>query len=337
VVVKGGTLHAGSLPGDEGRDPKLEPPGTEVALGPFEIDRLPYPNDPAAPPRTGVSRDDASRLCQERGERLCTELEWELACKGEDDDPYAAGDAWDPACARDANACASSLGVLAMGALREWTASDLLPSDRGEKARPAVRGAAPSAEPLDHRCAHRTGSERTERAGDLGFRCCAGTPNAATVPAAKPGPIVRKVTLEAKQVAEMLGAVPQLASLQDGLRFYAEPDDVATVHKRGQRADLEGWTLTASPLVWNPVAGDEVLVLLARAKKDAVVAAFWRLPGDRYRLASSMVFQDETGPFALAYHGSIREKLLWSSCWRCPGEQGAIVLREGKRVVVVQQ
>ena len=62
-----------------------------VELGPFEIDKLPYPNDPTKPARTGVSRDEARGLGQKEGARLCTELEWERACKGNDADLYAAG------------------------------------------------------------------------------------------------------------------------------------------------------------------------------------------------------------------------------------------------------
>src|SRR4030095_3533230 len=96
----------------------------EVELGEFSIDRLPYPNDPAAPPLTGATRQRAQALCAERGGRLCHELEWERACKGPEDKPYRGGRVWDPTCAREPSTCASGLGVLAMGgALREWTAS----------------------------------------------------------------------------------------------------------------------------------------------------------------------------------------------------------------------
>ena len=82
VEIPGGSFNVGSRPGDPGRNPELEPRLTSIELGPFQIDRLPYPNDGKSPPLTGVSRDEAKRRCAERGERLCTELEWERACKG---------------------------------------------------------------------------------------------------------------------------------------------------------------------------------------------------------------------------------------------------------------
>lgn len=341
AAIAGATFHAGSLPGDDGRDPRLEPVAMEVTLGPYEIDLLPYPNDPREKPRTDVTREEAARLCSERGERLCTELEWELACRGtgDADTPYAAGDDWDAACAREPASCASGYGVLAMGAMLEWTASDVLPADKDDRPLPVARGARPDAPGSDHRCAHRAPLDRSSvKQADLGFRCCTGAPNAAAIPAPKPQPVARKVSLDPKQVSEMFSAMPQLAAVKDGIRFFSEPDDTAIVRKRGKDADAEGFTLTTSPLLWNPVGWDEVLVLAGRTKKDSFVVALYHLPGDRYRLASSMVFADDLGPFVLGYNPALRERLVWSSCWKCAGEGGAISTRDGgRRVVVVQQ
>lgn len=335
--IPAGKLVAGSLPGDEGRDPKVEPMAYDVELGPFEIDRLPYPGDANAPPRTSVSRDDAARLCAERGARLCTELEWERACKGPDGAEWATGAAWDASCADRGAGCASGFGVEAMGTLREWTASAIATDDDEASARPVVRGARPDADARDRRCAHRASLDPGASSPELGFRCCKGAPNAAAIPRIRAGQAFRRVELDPKQLGEMLGAVPQLARLKDGVRLFSEPDDVNAVRKRGNDAPLDGFTLTTSPIVWNPVGADEVLVVAGRARKDSFVAAFHRLPGDRYRVASSMIFADDPGPFVLGFAGYVRDKLLWSSCWKCSGEGGAVTLREGRRVVVVQQ
>ncbi|MEO6600291.1 MAG: SUMF1/EgtB/PvdO family nonheme iron enzyme, partial [Polyangiaceae bacterium] len=91
IDIPGGSFSVGSRPGDPGRNPELEPRQTSIELGPFQIDRLPYPNDGKSPPLTSVSRDEAKRSCSERGERLCTELEWERACKGPSSSDYATG------------------------------------------------------------------------------------------------------------------------------------------------------------------------------------------------------------------------------------------------------
>ncbi|HEX9295778.1 MAG TPA: SUMF1/EgtB/PvdO family nonheme iron enzyme [Polyangiaceae bacterium] len=341
IQVPTGRFMAGSLPGDEGREPRSEPIQLPFSLSAYEIDRLPYPNDPAQPPRTDLTRREAARLCAQRGERLCSELEWENACKGTANDAYATGDAWDPACSREPTTCASGLGVLGMGALREWTASDVLSLDKDDKSLGAVRGASPSAEPNDHRCARRIALASTAHARDIGFRCCTGSPNAATIPATRLGPAAKKISLDPAQLAQIFAGIPQLASVKDSIRYFAEPDDTATVLRRGRTAqgpaDLEGFTLTTSPLLWNPAPGEEVVVVLGHGAKDSFIVALYRLPENRYRLASSLLLVNDLGPFALAYHPEVRERLIWSSCWKCTGEGGTVSLRDGRRIIIVQQ
>jgi hypothetical protein len=341
VVVPAGKLLVGSLPGDDGRDPRIEPAAFEAALSAYEIDALPYPNDPAQPPRTDIKRGEAAKLCGARGARLCTEIEWENACKGGRDDRFATGDGWDSSCTRNLAACASGCGARGMGAMREWTASDVLPLEHTDKPRAAVRGSIPAAEAPDHRCAHRIALSGADRAKDLGFRCCrtpaGGSPNTAAIPAPKLGPVARKFPIDPEKLADILADVPELASIKPPIRFFADPDDTATVHRRGNGADLEGFSLTTTPLIWNPAPGDEVLVALGRTNKDSFVAALYRLPGGRYRIASSLVMRGDIGPFALAYHPEVRERIVWSSCWKCRGEEGTISLRDGKRIIIVQQ
>jgi hypothetical protein len=47
---------------------------------------------------------------------------------------------------------------------------------------------------------------------------------------------------------------------------------------------------------------------------------------------------NDLSPVALAYETSHRKELHWTSCWGCPGEQGAVSYRpEEHRVVIVQQ
>jgi sulfatase modifying factor 1 len=66
----------------------------------FRMDRLPYPNDPAQPPRTQVTRPQAEALCAERQQRLCDELEWERACKGDSVLDYVTGERFDATACR---------------------------------------------------------------------------------------------------------------------------------------------------------------------------------------------------------------------------------------------
>lgn len=339
VDIPGGTLVAGSTPGDKGRDPVLEPAELEVKLGAYAIDRYLYPNDPTKPPLTGVSRAKAAELCEQAGGRLCTELEWERACKGPEGTTFAGSASWDAKCAKEPASCASGFGVLGMGAAyREWTASEVLPIEDMQPRAAAVRGARGSAVGPDHRCAHRTAIDPGASAEDLGFRCCRGAPNAATIPSPQWDQTYRRVELPAKELGEMLASVPSLSTLDREITYFKEPDDVNVVLARGDAgAPPANTVLTTSPLLWNPVPGEQIVVLAGRAGKDSFVVAFYRLPGDRYRIASTLVLKDEKGPIALGFNGYVRKRLSWATCWDCRGESGNVTYRDDGRVVITQK
>ncbi len=339
VEIPKGSVTAGSTPGDKGRDPTLEPISLEIELGGFSIDKYLYPNDPTKPPLTGVTRARAAELCKDAGARLCTELEWERACKGPQQTPYAGAATWDAACAKAPASCASGFGVLGLGAaLREWTASDIAPIENLQPKAASVRGAKADAGGPDHRCAHRAAIEPTASGEDLGFRCCHGAPNAATLPSPGWQQTFRKAELSPAQAAEMFASVPQLEALRD-ISYFKEPDDVHLALSRGDAgvSTVPNTSFTTQPLLWSPVPGEEILVVAGKAQKNAFVVAFYRLPGDRYRIASSFILKDEKGPIVLGYNSYIRRKLSWSMCWDCRGESGHVSYREDNRVVITQK
>jgi len=59
-----------------------ECPRDMAALGASCIDRYEAPNVQGAKPLVMLSAFEAEAWCRERGKRLCTEAEWELACEG---------------------------------------------------------------------------------------------------------------------------------------------------------------------------------------------------------------------------------------------------------------
>jgi hypothetical protein len=340
VEVPAGKVAMGSTPGDKGRDPTLEPAMLEVELGGYSIDRYLYPNDPQKPPLTGVPRARAAELCQQASGRLCTELEWERACKGPEGAVFAGGAAWDPACGKAPASCASGFGVLGMGAaVREWTASDIAPIENVQERAAAVRGARGDAAAQDHRCAHRAGVDASASGEDLGFRCCHGAPNAAAVPAPAFQQTFRKAELTAAQAADMFASVPQLKDLGREITFFKEPDDVSQVLARGDAGagTVPNTSFTTQPLLWSPVPGEEILVVAGRAQKSSFIVAFYRLPGDRYRIGSSFILKDEKGPIVLGYNSYVRKKLSWAFCWDCRAESGHVTYRDDNRVVITQK
>lgn len=334
VEIPAGSFTAGSRPGEPGRDPSLEPRPFSVELGGFSIDRLPYPNDPTQPVRTGVTREEAAKLCGQAGARLCTELEWERACQGDDGRRFPTGPSWDPSCAERPQACAGAYGVLGLGAaMQEWTASTT-----GPEAAPlgVLRGARKDAEASAHRCAARTSAATGAASNDVGFRCCRGAPNAATVPEPTLGAAFQKLELKGDRLTALLKQDARTQALANDLVFFSEPEAANTVVSRGP-GDRKGFLFTVQALRWNPAPGVDYLMVTARSGKDSsFVLAYRLIQEDEYELAASYLMRREPGPVAFAYSESIRPRLHFSSCWGCPGETGKVLYRKPDEVVILQ-
>ena len=194
VWVPAGKLRAGTPVGRVPRIAEEELAGDEIEMGAFYIDLLPYPNETGAIPTTNVTRDDAQRLCEAQGKRLCTELEWERSCKGPENFVYEYGDTYKPqvcgtgvsveeAARRpsgDHVACKSGFGALELhGDVWEWTQSSW---GRGRTdALGVLRGGNSVAGELAGRCANGIGRAPTQKSPTMGFRCCKGDVNPVTV------------------------------------------------------------------------------------------------------------------------------------------------------------
>ena len=195
VWVPPGVLRAGSPLDEVPRAADVEPPGVDVPLAGFYIDVLPWPDESGAIPTTNVTRDEARRLCDGKGKRLCSELEWERACKGPDNARYEYGASYDArVCGAgvspeaglqrpsgDRLACRSAFGAREMhGGAWEWTDSSW---GRGSGSRDlgALRGGADAMGELAARCSYARAAPPEERSPATGFRCCAGARNEAEV------------------------------------------------------------------------------------------------------------------------------------------------------------
>lgn len=159
-----------------------EPLAERTKVGAFFIDGWEWPNVPGDKSMVGVTWDEADALCRTKSKRLCTEDEWERACKGPQNFVYTYADVFNAeTCGSEPNAdrapkdgvadvaagalagCKSAWGAFDMsGGVREWTASKRL---KGGKPNNTVRGS---------RCSY--AEERRADIGDrdLGFRCCLG-------------------------------------------------------------------------------------------------------------------------------------------------------------------
>jgi hypothetical protein len=334
VEIPGGTFQAGSQPGMPGRRPMLEPNLHAIELGSYEIDKLLFPNDPARPPLTGLTRDEAASRCAESGGRLCTELEWERACKGPGSKPYPTGDLFDARCLSHPNQCATGFDVLGMGlAQREWTASDL---GSTAEAMAVVRGSDAQSPDEEHRCAARVGIHSNSRTKDIGFRCCKGAPNAAQVTEPALGKAFERGQLSTQRLGQILEGNPITKPLAENAQLFREPEAADTVVEKGS-SDRKGLTFSVAPVIWNPSLGVSFLLVTGRSGKDTCyVLAYNIISKDEVTLAASFIMRSEPGPVAFAFDDSIRPRLFFSTCWGCPGETGKILFREPEAVAIVQ-
>jgi len=189
--IPGGALVAGTSPDTLPRIADEEMSGEQVILKGFYIDLYPFPNEEGGIPLTNVAHPDAAALCAELEKRLCSELEWERACKGPKNWVYEYGDRYRAdRCGTGAApslrpsglrvGCASEYGVADMhGGAWEWTSS---PWGRGsQRALSTVRGGNAQAGELVGRCANAMGRPPQAKSSTVGFRCCAGPLNTAEV------------------------------------------------------------------------------------------------------------------------------------------------------------
>lgn len=184
VLVPGGAFRFGAGSDDDLKnfgdiDARLE------RVESFCIDTYEHPNRSRSRPSVNVTWTQADQACRKEGKRLCTEVEWERACKGPANRrfPYGrdfdadacnaateAGEARRVVTAGAFRRCRSGFGVFDLsGNVAEWTADLYEPgfSDR------VARGGASDRPGWDTRCASRAAKAPGTREPLLGFRCCA--------------------------------------------------------------------------------------------------------------------------------------------------------------------
>lgn len=331
VDVAAGAYRIGTAPGTLGRVPRDEADLVELEVPAFTIDRLPYPNDPAASPRTGVTQHEASALCEARGQHLCSEVEWELACTGgEPGRVFATGETFDPTCPEG---CESPSGTQRMGGpIGEWTSNR---GSRGLSSDSAVfRGAAAGGELTRHRCGARRSTSPLTRSPNLGFRCCGPTtdaPAALAYPTERGAPRFRPG--DPDEARGLLARVPAFAERAAGAHLY---DAEAMMRAVSDPAILRGWEIAGPVLEWSPTEGERMLVLSGRLDGDAFLAVLHPMPDGSVHHVGGLVLEGEPGPIAVAFTPPSTDEILFSAKWGEAGEGGAIVwsAEEGRASLV---
>ena len=184
VKVPGGPAAVGSDASDDLRN-FGDRAAIRVELKPYCIDQYEFPNQPGKLPKVAAPFADADALCRNSGKRLCSEDEWEAACRGPQNLRFPYGTRYDPDACNTTDAkdnprqtgvsgafskCRSGYNVFDLsGNAAEWTAS-AFDGQGGDKAVKGGHAARPS---FDDRCASRRKMAVGARSVSVGFRCCA--------------------------------------------------------------------------------------------------------------------------------------------------------------------
>ena len=180
-LIKGGSFMMGAPRNDPERNfGDLRYQSIEVAT--YCVDYYEYPNGRGRMPAANVSQATASRMCSAKGKRLCTEEEWEKACKGPSGLRYPYGNQWDPArCSTEDDEgndrtvgktgtftkCRSGFNIVDMaGNVSEWTSTKW---GSGY----VIKGGAADRPGYDSRCAARKKKKKSHSSETVGYRCCA--------------------------------------------------------------------------------------------------------------------------------------------------------------------
>ncbi|MFT4976050.1 MAG: serine/threonine protein kinase [Myxococcota bacterium] len=157
-----------------------EPLTKVLQVDAFYVDRFEFPNRTDEKPVARVSYQQAAEACSDIGKRLCTEKEWEKACKGPGSWIYSYGDTYDSEMCGDGiderqytigqhQTCVSGYGVWGMsGGPREWSASEANSSGT----RRVVKGGLRGNNERGSRCAFAVDESGTYADSSLSFRCC---------------------------------------------------------------------------------------------------------------------------------------------------------------------
>lgn len=260
VYIPPGALVVGTPPDKRPRRADRELPGEQVMLDGYYIDQFAFPNEEGAIPITNINQTEAAALCAEKSKRLCTELEWERACKGPDNRAYEYGDTYREDTCRTGRpallipsgynvGCQSDFGVHDMhGGPFEWTSDHY---GRGsEEGEVVLRGGNARDGEVVGRCANLEPESGAARSGTIGFRCCAGPKNETKIELEKrfsPG-LIARVQFEEEVEKSLISALPDEAR--------------TTLEAAGTIVRERVW-------LWRPVANEELhmIALCGRGPK----------------------------------------------------------------------
>ena len=185
-LIPSGTYEAGTSESDPMRgfgERAIE----KIQVPAYCIDIYEFSNRKGLLPKGKISYQLAEAACEKEGKRLCTEDEWERACKGPRNYRFPYGNAFDASICNtqdiggtnrsirasgESSGCISGYGVIDLsGNLAEWTSSPYNARGTGK----VIKGGAANRPDHASRCSARRNGPINKPETDtmVGFRCCA--------------------------------------------------------------------------------------------------------------------------------------------------------------------
>ncbi len=160
-------------------------------------------------------------------------------------------------------------------------------------------------------------------------------PAAAIAPkVAAPAPgSVDPLALDVAAVRKLLSGVPALAPLADDFTLFEAADTDAALRRGGRsQSSITVWAFQPSAFSWKPSPDRELWVLTGRSGKHALLAVFERRADGTTEHAASAIFDEPDATIAVGFGATTPGELLWTTCYACRGEGGAIRLLPDRRV-----
>jgi serine/threonine protein kinase len=192
ATIEAGEFILGS--NDSERNELVEQAARKRESKKFCMDKYEFPNQRNVIPAKSASWLEANDACEKNRKRLCTEIEWERACKGPWsivlNQQFSYGNTWrDNACnvknfnsmmdekpgevapSGDYPDCSTNEGVYDLtGNLQEWTHSE--GHLGGEPHKNIIKGGSYLTPKFQSRCSYSREELPTLKQEDIGFRCC---------------------------------------------------------------------------------------------------------------------------------------------------------------------
>ena len=130
-----------------------------------------------------------------------------------------------------------------------------------------------------------------------------------------------------------LVAMPETRELAAEFRLFSHGELGQALTQAGRsQSSLAPWQAIRGVLTWSPVRGEQIVVASGDTPRGALVVAYYPLAEGQVRFAGSYEAKGEHTPILVAYKSDVRDELLYSTCWGCGGEGGALRLDDTARL-----